>query len=476
MDVSTLKAEIKAWERSFRANHGREPSVQDIKKQPDLAEKYKLYKKLNKGTERGNSTSTKLSVPPSTPPRTQPRHFGQPSLLLSKPRAVAATQPLSGYNPFSPQKNKGKQKESSPETLPIPFRIPPAAHTLHTSSTFPATTADDPRTGLPVSNKEKRRRVMPQNDNSDEDSDQGVVDSSFVDDSPAKPTNGVRSFKLLFDESAAKPIFPSFSRSKSAPFGLFPESISTIPPADASQDMDVDDAPSISLHKSTPSTLSSSQEDDDPFAEPVKETDTASEEANVLRSEYAPTSLLPPSPPAAPRRVAGNGQNLKGKGKQTKNVGTALGGDESDEDAAINVRETVRLFDRTASRGRVLDKHALDDDALEFTSRHPSDVDIAETTHSDSISLPDRLRSVLSLAPGTSHDEDEKVVIQRLLYGTHRANYDPSKGGEIWGVGELEEEEREEFASGNDTSTKRRVYDDEDDWEGEGVPWEVAEL
>jgi hypothetical protein len=41
-------------------------------------------------------------------------------------------------------------------------------------------------------------------------------------------------------------------------------------------------------------------------------------------------------------------------------------------------------------------------------------------------------------------------------------HYDPAKGGEIWDVGEEDQ-----------------VWEDtegEDDWEGEGVPWEVGEL
>jgi len=34
--VSALKAQIKAWERSFRQTHGKDPSVQDIRDNPDI--------------------------------------------------------------------------------------------------------------------------------------------------------------------------------------------------------------------------------------------------------------------------------------------------------------------------------------------------------------------------------------------------------------------------------------------------------
>ena len=36
MDVASVRAEIKAWERDFRAKHGRDPSVQEIKDQPAI--------------------------------------------------------------------------------------------------------------------------------------------------------------------------------------------------------------------------------------------------------------------------------------------------------------------------------------------------------------------------------------------------------------------------------------------------------
>lgn len=35
-DVSSVRAEIKAWERSYKSENGREPSVHDIKKLPHI--------------------------------------------------------------------------------------------------------------------------------------------------------------------------------------------------------------------------------------------------------------------------------------------------------------------------------------------------------------------------------------------------------------------------------------------------------
>lgn len=38
MDVSTVRAEIKSWERLFKQQHGRDPSVQEIKDLPDIGQ------------------------------------------------------------------------------------------------------------------------------------------------------------------------------------------------------------------------------------------------------------------------------------------------------------------------------------------------------------------------------------------------------------------------------------------------------
>jgi len=36
MDAAPLRAEIKAWERDFKADNGRDPTIQDIKDRPDI--------------------------------------------------------------------------------------------------------------------------------------------------------------------------------------------------------------------------------------------------------------------------------------------------------------------------------------------------------------------------------------------------------------------------------------------------------
>lgn len=280
MNISILRSEIKSWERDFKSKHGKHPSVQDIKQQPVIgtrasswfvasesehifssAEKYKLYKKLSKAP--AASDETRPVDPPSTPLRSQKRDR-HPSLLLSKPRVVDTITASITSNPFSPVKNKGKQKEASSilrsqdltrtrpnlfstpskgpksdfdsgeaspddDELPaiIPFHpIASSSAQLHPPAQNAVSRARKRLRGEPVSpspNKEKRRRVgsshisLPfaklgtpvsasddENDAEDEIHEVGGANSSFIDDSPVKAPAGGKSFRLLFEETLPK--------------------------------------------------------------------------------------------------------------------------------------------------------------------------------------------------------------------------------------------------------------------------------
>lgn len=71
-------------------------------------------------------------------------------------------------------------------------------------------------------------------------------------------------------------------------------------------------------------------------------------------------------------------------------------------------------------------------------------------------------------------------VVRAVRDGTRVIGmFDPTRGGHIWGVGETEREVdadlcSEDFQFG--LGHAKGGEDDYDDWEGEGVPWEVAEL
>ncbi|EJF66913.1 hypothetical protein DICSQDRAFT_158554 [Dichomitus squalens LYAD-421 SS1] len=248
MDVAALRAEIKAWERSFRANHSRDPSIQEIKDQPAIAAKYKLYKSLSKAAPSGNlSHSARSSTPPPSLPRQPPA-----SSILTKSRAVKVDPPVSTSNPFSPVKNrnkypnhasssqrasnqsrsnpfatpsKPKNKPHAPPRSPSPDPFPPIEPLLLVPRPPSSPAADSALTRArkrlrgeqvsPSPVKEKRARVSSQAtlsftgraalldspDASDGDDFAADVNDSIIADTPMKPRTGGRNFKVLFDDA-----------------------------------------------------------------------------------------------------------------------------------------------------------------------------------------------------------------------------------------------------------------------------------
>ncbi|KAI0803305.1 DNA replication and checkpoint protein-domain-containing protein [Irpex lacteus] len=152
MDVSELRAEIKTWEREFRSSHGRDPSIQEIKDRPDIAEKYKLYKKLSK---QASTASTSAKSFPDDRRRASPRSSHRPStssLLLStsKHRAVKTEAPAITSNPFSPVKNKGKGRHNDNDNDDHPAdsgldTLPLLLSSNSRTKTNPFTTPSKPR-------------------------------------------------------------------------------------------------------------------------------------------------------------------------------------------------------------------------------------------------------------------------------------------------------------------------------------------
>ena len=211
---------------------------------PSPAEKYKLYKKLSKAAAAAVvfsnlGKSTPSDGPPSTPPRAHPPD-PRPSIIRSTRRAIESAGPLSSFNPFSPTKNKGKQRESLLSTTRSNlFTTPVKVHNRRVEGTAPSfdpfqvihplpsqvkaptdavSRARKRLRGEPVSpspSKEKRPRItsqpsspLPTFDTHSTNSDDGqrsddgdIANSSFVNDSPVKRPAGNKSFKLLFQET-----------------------------------------------------------------------------------------------------------------------------------------------------------------------------------------------------------------------------------------------------------------------------------
>ncbi|KAF8078808.1 hypothetical protein FPV67DRAFT_1690048 [Lyophyllum atratum] len=522
MDVSAVKAEIKAWERSFRSSNGRDPTVHDIKLHPDIADN---------------------SDPPSTPPRSRSRSHQPLPTLLSQSRAIVTTAPLSSFNPFSPVKNKGKGKASAVESHSNPFTSPiksslnltkPSASSVTPPHSPLETTTAISRArkrlrGEPVSpspNKGKRRRVGSQtilpfaklapDSSSSEGEGEHNIYSSFVSNSPVKAPAGGKSFKLLFDESSGSTSAAiiigkgSTTRTKSIPptRGLFRGKAPGGLDDDGNWDLGGVETIEKGKHiaapfKPPPITASGSvniSKANIPIAtrKTVKRSlsDTELEAIDAPRelSSTGP-SLLPPSPPPVdpstykPRQST----NSRGKGKAvpSRRKKAKTGADdnqiEEDEDDSGTLDTNVKLIDRTQMRFRRTtstkagegddDPYSDPDPILGYSSRFvprgreaalAPDIEQAERFEVD---LPDKLQRVLALETAESkiRDSRDERVVQGLVFGRRVSHYDPAKGGEIWDVGEDDLRHDREEDSKRDT-------EGEDEWEGEPVPWEVGEL
>jgi len=480
--------------------------------------------------------------------------------------------PLASFNPFSPVKDKGKQRLTAhfvtvpeisstnpfatppkrkpkrsemrqPSPDPFPLIQPlPSQSLIHTSPvplqapTSPLSRARKRLRGEPVSPspyKEKRQRTSSQNtlplaalgtypatdDISDDLDETTDANLSIVNDSPVKSVGG-KAFKLLFDEPIPRveaPIKPKvkgkLARSKTAPASaklfqghfsnnlfqsnaksnLGAPSLPVIKGSETSQRnhtvngnfvhlqavLEADDSPSP---EETPNGLAASSSTSRRSSEhhlPSKRTllDAVMENNDTANKTFS-FSQLPLLRPSPPPIDSSNGSYSKaragdkGKGPSSKKakVLKESNGDSEDEDPLESGQ--VKLVDRRppmSSQPIEGQDDIYDDSILRWPPfRQPQNPSVTVADPSDDaaefhVDLPDKLRHVLAITPSNPQFLKEERVVRELLYRERLTHYDPSKGGEIWGVGE-EEEKAQDDAVG------------EDDWEGEPVPWEVGEL
>jgi hypothetical protein len=580
-DLATVRTEVKAWERDFRSKYGRDPSVQDIRDQPLIglsfastrrvlnscrvsAERYKLYKKLSRASVSLQPAAGSSANTPSTPPRTQLTSSRAGPIPKSRP--AETVDPLPGFNPFSPVKNKGKNKDTSrafasqtsrdppsanpsvisvsnksrpqprirtPSPNPFPFILPPqpkgsSSSSNHRQSNSAVSRARKRLRGEPVSpspNKPKRQRVRSQallpspsleatSDGGDEP-DEGVAaqdsNSSFVDDSPVKAPAGGKSFKLLFDDS-----LPALSLHKKsnesttsqlngptldAYFGQgYPgdSSARTI-----SQKINQHNANSMAMtsklrrrgndaqgkvsnrifptndlpgvpsarsrlpHNTVPTgVVSMTSQFRTSAKRALNDGDPTPENTQLAAALHTQYSLIPPSPPPEDAVSRGKGKVVASR----KKAKLEDEGSEEDQDSPDDV--DVKVVTVARSQGKELRQNAdaFDWDPLLDRGARNHDPDAKgenDANHHESgtfsVELPDELRRVLAISPSRTRSGIEERVVRGLLYGDRVGHYDPSRGGDIWDVGEGHESVR------GDTEA-------EDDWESEPVPWEVGEL
>ncbi|KAG6817713.1 hypothetical protein H0H87_004504 [Tephrocybe sp. NHM501043] len=404
-DLSSVRAEVKAWERSFKAANGRDPSIQDIKELPDIAAKYKLYKKLSKTAA---TSSAKLSSldPPSTPSRSRPR------TQLVQPRVIETTAPLTSFNPFSPQK-KGKERAS-----PVNWRLKPS------TSPFKPKEPHDPFPGIDLHRPPTSSHTPPH--------------------SPPAASNAIsRARKRLRGD----PVSPSPNKEKRRRIG----SQLTIP-----------------FTKLAPDSSDS-------------EADDAAIEGNSLFFiSDSPLGQSMPDQPGGERNGTRQKQfsaNTKGKGKtepsKRKKTKTSIdskteGQDEESDDDTDSLLTTVKIVTRSQARGSSQTLHGGDesdpDPIFGYSHRgaprgHDTHLSASEQEGRLEVDLPDELRRVLAIDTTELkvRNSREERLVQGLVLGKRTDHYDPTKGGEIWDVGEDVRIDGEEEV--------RRDAEGEDDWE-----------
>jgi len=537
-----------------------------------VADKYKLYKKLSKAAATAatclSQTRRSSSQTPTTPPKStvHPSH----SRIIYKPRGIEVVAPLPGFNPFSPVKNKGKQRDSPTASsfstrkahLPNPFATPSknilSRHSRRESpDNFPegqphssigislsSQLPPAPNTavsrarkrlrGEPVSpspNKQKRQRIgshsalpfrLSHSLSSDDESD-GVmggtdVNISFVDDSPVKLPAGGKSFRLLFEDTlpAASVSKKHANISKSQSRGSDDAVIS--------HGFDLNDATSLetspaNTHKDSRCSKSrqdkqKSKADTKPtlMSKIIKKDESPSAEGRVNQSRsgssrtifvekrahsksqepksslkrvleavsvndrlssasFSQFPLLPPSPTSeeasSNRRVPAKGKGKAGTSRKKAKVADEED-EEEDEDDLDEV--AVKVINRTQTAQHMSENSdELDwDPILHSGARDLDRYATAGDTSCDEngtfrVDLPDELRLMLAISPSRTHNSKEERVFRGLLYGDRVGHYDASRGGDIWDIGEAEDD-------------IRGSTEGEDDWEGEPIPWEVGEL
>jgi hypothetical protein len=418
-------------------------------------------------------------------------------------------------NPFvTPVKGKSKKIQESPDLFPA-IQYPqsqPSISNFQLTSSAPTNDLSRARKrlrGEPVSpspNKQKRRRVVVPsslpftdqlpNTGEEDDLDAAEANSSFVDDSPVKAPAGGKAFKLLFEEAVDKPTNRkrALSRTMSVSTGLFGEpsdQISVFGNGDqtyaitsiAKEKRKVTNGkvgiPSGRLPFNDSGGVNVPRQD--VFPGPSSEARTSTKhllpDIELERREFDMSlqPLLPPSPPSA---EAGTHGSTKHKGKEKANrvsrkkVKVVKGADDKDDDSEEGSNVKVVIHSRESQSRRAEDDQDLDLDlgpVLRFRAHRgprgmPAPIDEQDDMSRFEVDLPDRIRNVLAISPSKPRVSREERVVRGILHGGRISHYDPSKGGEIWDVGELDYE-----SAGANT-------EGEDDWDREPVPWEVGEL
>ncbi|KAI5124156.1 hypothetical protein M0805_000965 [Coniferiporia weirii] len=527
MEPTALRAEIKSWERAFRVDNHRDPSINDIKAYPNIAAKYRLYKKLSKDCSSSTAQKSLSTEAPSTPRRSSlsPVNPFSPAKARIKPGAsnnAPLNQPQVAELLTTPPNRKRIYSTPSPEPLPAAGLFMTAAHLLDDA---PADSSairkarkrlrGDAVSPSPSRSGKKQRAIacfstdlqpfLTENKITNPEDDE--ADMSYVDESPVKPISNRKDFKLLFDEERLprfdlmgnnpqssvsltgqkrlrngdellqvvsdkeqKPIKMNKSQKQEKALHLLKKAGSSkanpwIPIAAGKTPCSAIDALSRNSFSDIEGDLYRTSREHSSLEE------TSGLPSDTPTSVIFASELLPPSPPPSTTGTmqgAGTTGTNRNRKKQKLLMDTKVDDDSLEEQSDIHVVE----FDPRSLRK--LNVYTVNSDEVDEAERDVFQVVRASYCDGDNpiigevaphgteleVSLPEDLRKILYISSSCARDREERALVDSLLHG---ASDSRNQRGEVWGVGEAED-------------AASAITDYEDDWAGEGVPWEAGEL
>lgn len=372
--------------------------------------------------------------------------------------------------------------------------------------------------GEPVSpspNKEKKQRInshpkilLPALD------DDPFTGSTVIGESPLKQPAGNRSFTVLFEESLPPLVLEPKKESDARSTSLESSSIEQSLPSFDDELGWLRDKPNRQSHthrahvpQEAPKEASTSRAGNGHESfKSVKRSllEMESEIPDTLAGNSRRDNILtliPPSPPPETDSSSTRKSKAQMKSraivvnrKKVKTSNSSPSEEESSEESGGDPQIKVKVVSAVPSRSLQGRRGDNDDENLEldpdpilgYTYRpkahsprgihSPREGSLAQGIGFGGkieVDLPDKLRDVLALdiVDMEARDKHAERVVEKLLYNRRTVHYDPDKGGEIWGVGEDSKPTRIGWDGEAFPDTEG-----EEDWEGEPVPWEVAEL
>ena len=267
--------------------------------------------------------------------------------------------------------------------------------------------------------------------------------SGFVDDSPVKAPGGAKAFKPLFEE-------------------VMPLSQPTYSKAGAAR------STGFSRAKTLPSNLFGTTK------KGAKDGQNGEMTHNTTLDPFGSHATLGN---ACTSKLHGNIAKRKGRevgyldGVQKAKKSKALPGPDEEDDATSRVEVNVVSWHGGPRLPQAQETDltlAVDPELQPFHLRGGTAGSPARSSSPSlekfEIDLPEEMRKILALSPREAEKEkdEEDLVVKGLMRGQRRG------GAEVWAPGEVGGE-----SEASDEGITQVV---EEDWESEGVPWEVAEL